>query len=242
MQAMRRAPVFGEERSVEIPLDSGQLAGSLVVPAGAVGLVLLAHGSGSARHSPRIRQVAAGLARAGLATLLFDLLTDREGEEDHFTARLRFDISLLSRRLVAATDWAEQDQETAVLPLGYLGSSTGAAAALVAAGGRPEVAAVVSRGGRPDLAGEALRAVRAPTLFIVGGEDLHVLALNRLAMGQMVAPVELEIIPHASHLFEEPGTMERVVSLAAEWLRSHLGTAGGRRRSEGPALQPLPPG
>jgi len=226
---MRAPAVFRDVREVEIAVDSGSLPGCLTVPSGAVGLVLFAHGSGSSRLSPRNRQVADTLERAGLATLLFDLLTEREGEEDRFTARLRFDVALLTRRLVAASEWALSQPEVGHLPIGYFGSSTGAAAALVAAAERPEVAAVVSRGGRPDLAGEALAAVRAPTLLIVGGDDLPVIALNRRAMGQMVAPVELEIIPGATHLFEESGALEQAAALAAEWLRSYLGAAAARR-------------
>ena len=213
----------GWERDVAIAADHGVVHGTLRVPEGASGLVLFAHGSGSSRFSPRNRQVAAMLGEERLGTLLFDLLTEREEAIDAIDARLRFDIDLLARRLGQVTDWALTDPETHPLALGYFGSSTGAAAALVAAAERPHtVHAVVSRGGRPDLAGAALERVHAPTLLVVGGADLQVIALNRQAMQRMTAPVRLEIVPGATHLFEEPGALEKVARLAAEWFRIHL--------------------
>ncbi len=210
-------------REVAIPVDGGVLHGTLALPAAAEGLVLFAHGSGSSRHSPRNRKVAGALNERWLGTLLFDLLTDREAEVDVMTASLRFDVELLARRLAAATDWAASYPATRELPIAYFGASTGAAAALVAAARDPErVCAVVSRGGRPDLADKFLPAVKAPTLLIVGGDDEPVLDLNRDAMLRMTAPVELEVVPDATHLFEEPGALERVAELAAEWLRERL--------------------
>jgi putative phosphoribosyl transferase len=206
------------ETSVSVPAGSVRLAGDLAVPAGARGVVLFAHGSGSGRHSPRNRQVAAALGRAGLATLLLDLLTEEEEAVDRDRAELRFDIPLLAGRLVAAMDWLAEDPRTEALPIGLFGASTGAAAALVAAAERPlEVAAVVSRGGRPDLAGPSLGLVRAPTLLVVGGRDRVVLELNRSAAEQLSAEHRLEIVPDATHLFEEPGALERVAALAADW-------------------------
>ncbi len=211
------------ERDVEIPADGGMLHGTLAVHEGAQGLVLIAHGSGSSRWSPRNRRVAATLQAAGLATLLFDLLSEREEAVDRYTAYYRFDVDMLARRLVAATDWMARAPEVREMSIGYFGASTGSAAALVAAAERPErVGAVVSRGGRPDLAADALQRVHAPTLLIVGGEDAPVLELNRRAMAAMGCDVELEVIPGATHLFEEAGTLERVADLAAEWFRTHL--------------------
>jgi putative phosphoribosyl transferase len=199
------------------------LHGDLSVPAGATGVVLFAHGSGSSRNSSRNRYVASELNRARLATLLFDLLTVEEEQVDAHTGHLRFDIRLLAERLAAATDWVAQQDDTAGLPVGYFGASTGGSAALVAAAERfGVVRAVVSRGGRPDLAGEALPHVRAPTLLIVGGDDIPVIGMNREAMGRMRCEVRLEIVPHATHLFEEPGALERVAALAADWFRRHL--------------------
>ncbi len=206
------------ETSVSVPAGDVRLAGDLAVPAGARGVVLFAHGSGSGRHSPRNRQVAAALGRAGLATLLLDLLTEQEEVVDRDRAELRFDIALLTGRLVAAIDWLAEEPRTRALPIGLFGASTGAAAALVAAAERPlQVAAVVSRGGRPDLAGPALGLVRAPTLLIVGGRDRVVLELNRSAAEQLSAEHRLEIVPDATHLFEEPGALEQVAALAADW-------------------------
>lgn len=213
--------------NVTIDLEDATLQGDLVMPDQPSGLVLFAHGSGSSRYSPRNRAVAAGLNEAGFATLLMDLLTVQEERIDALTAELRFDIGLLSRRLVGAVDWLAQTPQTAELPLGLFGASTGAAGALVAAAERPErVGAVVSRGGRPDLAGSALEQVRAPVLLIVGGRDPQVLALNEAAARRLRAPYQLEIVPGATHLFEEPGALERVTSLAAQWFDRYL-----RRRS-----------
>ncbi|HEX5719708.1 MAG TPA: dienelactone hydrolase family protein [Thermoanaerobaculia bacterium] len=225
---MYATPTASVARDVEILTEAGPLHGFLTVPPGAAGIVLFAHGSGSSRFSPRNQQVAEDLQKAGLATLLFDLLTHREEEVDHFSAHLRFDVGLLARRLEAATEWTLKEPTTRDLSVGYFGASAGAAAALVAAAAYPEtIKAVVSRGGRPDLAGEALSRVAAPTLLIVGGDDAPVIGLNRHAMRQMTAPVQLEIIPGATHLFEEPGTLEQVSSLAADWFGFHLG-AGER--------------
>jgi pimeloyl-ACP methyl ester carboxylesterase len=199
------------------------LEGDLQIPDRATGLVLFAHGSGSSRHSPRNRFVAHELQTAGLATLLLDLLTPEEEAVDQHTGHLRFDIGLLAERLVAATLWAAVDAATRSLAIGYFGASTGAAAALVAAALEPEkVRAVVSRGGRPDLAGEALPLVRAPTLLIVGGRDLTVVELNRAALARLRTEARLEIVPGATHLFEEPGALEAVARLAREWFLQHL--------------------
>jgi len=208
---------------VSIPADGLSLQGELDVPADATGVVAFAHGSGSSRHSPRNRQVAQSLKQAGLATLLFDLLDAREEAQDTRTRRLRFDVELLGRRLVAAIDWLAADPATATMPVGCFGASTGAAAALIAAAHRPErVAAVVSRGGRPDLAGRELAAVRAPTLLIVGGEDAIVIDLNRQTQQHLNCEHRLEIVQGASHLFEEPGTLERVAELASSWFAHWL--------------------
>jgi dienelactone hydrolase len=216
------------EREVRIPADAVYLDGTLNVPYGAAGIVLFVHGSGSSRHSPRNRHVAHTLNQAGFATLLFDLLTRDEESVDLRTRQHRFDIELLATRLLAATDWLAQQSETRELAVGYFGASTGGGAALVASAARPEsVAAVVSRGGRPDLAGAALEQVRAPTLLIVGGRDTPVITMNRDAMARMRADVRLEIVPGATHLFEEPGTLERVAQLAANWFREHLSPAAG---------------
>ncbi|MBW3546639.1 MAG: phosphoribosyltransferase [Actinobacteria bacterium] len=226
-------------QELTIPLGEADpgvaLPAALVVPRQARGVVLFAHGSGSSRHSPRNRQVAAVLQEAGLATLLADLLTADEEQLDRRTRHLRFDIGLLADRLAALADWLAADERTAALPVGLFGASTGAAAALVAAVRRPAtVAAVVSRGGRPDLAGPALPSVRAPTLLIVGSLDTEVLELNRQALDQLTG-VEgvggerrLEVVPGAGHLFEESGTLEQVASLARSWFERHLaGPAGG---------------
>ena len=212
-----------EERQVRVPAGTVMLEGVLAVPDGARGVVLFAHGSGSSRKSPRNRFVARALIEGGLATLLVDLLTPEEEAIDARTRQLRFDIALLGERLVGAIDWLAQQPATRGLPVGLFGASTGGGAALVAAAARRDaVAAVVSRGGRPDLAGDALPHVRAPSLLIVGGNDEPVIGLNRRAAAQMRAPVTLEIVPGATHLFEEPGTMERVASLARDWFVRHL--------------------
>ena len=203
--------------AVCFPVDDVTLEGNLVTPARAQGIVLFAHGSGSSRHSPRNVQVAGVLNRAGIATLLFELLTAEEEAEDLDTGRLRFDIPMLAERVSGATDWVAQEARTQGLHLGYFGASTGAAAALAAAAEREDIAAIVSRGGRPDLAGAALPKVKAPTLLIVGGRDTYVIELNQMAMRQMGAPCELRIIPGASHLFEERGALEQVATAAAEW-------------------------
>ena len=204
------------------------LNGSLTVPEAATVLVLFVHGSGSSRHSPRNQFVARQLNAAGLATLLFDLLTREEEAVDLRTAQHRFDISLLAERLVHATGWAMQESATNQLRIGYFGSSTGGGAALVAAAELAhDTGAIVSRGGRPDLAGEALPRVQAPTLLIVGGEDDVVIGLNQRALTQMHCEAKLEIVPGATHLFEEPGTLDRVADLAADWFVHH--TAGKGR-------------
>lgn len=214
------------ERSVSIPAGTVTLAGDLVVPESSRGIVVFAHGTGSSRHSPRNRYVAEALREAGLATLLMDLLTLDEEAADARTGHLRFDIDLLAERLVAATDWLAFGPRTDRLAIGYFGASTGAGAALVAAAERPDlVRAIVSRGGRPDLANAALERVKAPTLLIVGSHDEPVIDMNRAAMAHMRAPVRLEIVPGASHLFEEPGTLQTVAALAREWFAHHLGAS-----------------
>jgi len=216
------------QRPVEIEAGGAALQGDLALPLPPRGVVLFAHGSGSSRLSPRNRHVAGVLQDAGLATLLIDLLTAREEEVDARTGHLRFDIGLLAERLIGAVDWLAREAETRDLPLGCFGASTGAGAGLVAAAERPErVAAVVSRGGRPDLAGDALPRVRAPTLLIVGGDDRPVIAMNEDARSRMIAPTRLEILPGATHLFEEPGALETVASLAARWFDRHLARPRG---------------
>jgi putative phosphoribosyl transferase len=210
-------------RSMEIPVAGVVLEADVVVPEHAQGVVLFAHGSGSSRHSPRNRYVAGELQNADLATVLADLLTPAEERVDLRTRELRFDIGLLASRVAALVDWLGGHDPTAGLPVGLFGASTGAAAALVAAAARPEsVSAVVSRGGRPDLAGDALRSVRAPTLLIVGERDPVVIDLNRQAMRLLRAETELVVVPGATHLFEEPGTLEQVARLAREWFVRHL--------------------
>jgi dienelactone hydrolase len=214
------------ERGIAIEAEDALLRGDLAMSANARGLVLFAHGSGSGRLSPRNRHVAAALRERGLATLLFDLLTSAEEAAELPGSGLRFDIPFLARRLGAATSWARSHDVVAGLPLSYFGASTGAAAALVAAADDPDVAAIVSRGGRPDLAGDALRKVGAPTLLIVGGRDREVLELNRFALERLAArQKDLVIVPGASHLFEEAGTLEEVVQLAASWLLRHAAAA-----------------
>lgn len=211
--------------SIAISIGAGQqIEADLQVPERATGLVVFAHGSGSSRFSSRNRAVAASLHQRGLGTLLLDLLTRAEEKVDLRTAEFRFDIDRLGRRVVAATDWLQSREELLWLPIGCFGASTGAAAALIAAAERPQVVrAVVSRGGRPDLAGSALRRVTAPTLLIVGGFDEPVIDLNEQAQAHMQsAHVELKIVPGASHLFEEPGTLEQVEQLAADWFVRYL--------------------
>lgn len=204
------------------------LPGDLALPPLARKLVVFAHGSGSSRHSPRNRFVAERLNELGLATLLFDLLTAEENAVDEQTRALRFDIGLLAERLTGAVDWLAQYYPTEELAYGLFGASTGAAAALVTAADRPgPIQAVVSRGGRPDLAADALPKVRAPTLLIVGGEDTPVLQMNRDAAGRMQCEPLLEIVPGATHLFEEPGKLQQCARLAAHWFQEHL--AEGRR-------------
>jgi len=208
---------------IQIDIDGSRLDGDLAIPAGAAGLVVFAHGSGSSRHSRRNRAVAERLNRDRLGTVLLDLLTPEEEAVDLTTAEFRFDIDLLAARVVAAIDWAGQHIPTTGLRLGLFGASTGAAAALVASAARPAaVAAVVSRGGRPDLAGRALRGVRAPTLLIVGGADHQVIELNRQAYDQLSCERHLEIVPGATHLFEEPGALDEVARLASAWFTHHL--------------------
>jgi putative phosphoribosyl transferase len=211
------------EESLQIPVAGVVLGADVVVPEQARGVVVFAHGSGSSRHSPRNRFVAGQLWTAGLATVLADLLTPMEERRDALTAELRFDIGLLATRVAGLTDWVVAGEHTAGLGVGLFGASTGAAAALVAAAERPDtVQAVVSRGGRPDLAGEYLIRVRQPTLLIVGGEDPVVIELNREAMEQLAGEARLEIVPGATHLFEEPGTLEEVARLARDWFLLHL--------------------
>jgi dienelactone hydrolase len=208
---------------LRIPAGGMALDADLVIPEAARAVVLFAHGSGSSRHSPRNRYVARELQRAGLATVLADLLTPAEEQVDARTGRLRFDIGMLGQRVTALTDWLAGHRATASLPVGLFGASTGAAAALVAAAARPgSVAAVVSRGGRPDLAGDHMRTVRQPTLLIVGELDTVVIGLNRAAMRQLGGEARLEIVPGASHLFEEPGALEQVARLARDWFTRQI--------------------
>jgi len=214
-----------EQVATIVPLGEIALSADIHLPERAKGLVVFAHGSGSSRHSPRNRHVADVLNRGSIGTVLIDLLTEEEERVDIETAELRFDIPLLGKRVAGITDWIAHQPGLKHLALGYFGASTGAAAALVAAAERPDVAkAVVSRGGRPDLAGEYLKGVRAPALFIVGGEDTVVLDLNRQAIAQLPRQTEhkLEIIPGATHLFEERGALDKVAAFARDWFRTHL--------------------
>lgn len=209
---------------VNIPTDYVELKGELELPAGAPGLVLFVHGSGSSRHSPRNQFVARVIRAAGFGTLLFDLLTQREEQQDANTSALRFDIDLLAKRLISVTHWLERRPETRGLKLGYFGASTGGAAALMAAaelGGR--IAAVVSRGGRPDLVGNALLQVRSPTLLVVGGYDEMVLCLNHEAYEKLRCEKDFRVIPCATHLFEEPGKLEQVAQISTHWFNRHMG-------------------
>lgn len=218
--------------SVRIPAGGALLDGDLIIPEGSSGLVVFAHGSGSGRHSPRNRAVAAALRESGLGTLLLDLLTPDEEIVDEETAELRFDIPLLAERLVGVTESLAGDPQAGDLPIGYFGASSGGGAALLAAAARPDlVQAVVSRGGRPDLAGEALSRVRAPTLLIVGGEDRPVLELNRAALDHIGAEKSLKVIPGATHLFPEPGALQEVARLAADWFRTHLASERAQQRA-----------
>ncbi|WP_224363603.1 dienelactone hydrolase family protein [Hyalangium versicolor] len=222
------------EHEVQVAAEPGVLLeGSLTVPEQALGVVLFAHGSGSSRFSPRNRHVASVLQQAGLATLLMDLLTPEEEEAERWTRHLRFDIELLAQRLIGAKQWLMEEPEVQEFPIGLFGSSTGAAAALVAAAREPEgIAAVVSRGGRPDLAGPLLPHVHAPTLLIVGGDDFPVIPLNREALDALRTDKRLELIPGATHLFEEPGALDQVARLAGSWFlqqfaaTSHEGRPG----------------
>ena len=211
------------EQAIYIPSDKIRLEGELKLPKGATGVVLFAHGSGSSRHSLRNQYVARVIREAGVGTLLFDLLTKQEEAIDAYTGELRFDIEFLAKRLVDATNWITTQPATQHLRIGYFGASTGAAAALIAAVELPNiVAAVVSRGGRPDLAAEALPKVKAPTLLIVGGNDDVVVGLNEKALGKISCEKELKIVPGATHLFEEPGTLEQVAHLASAWFKKKL--------------------
>lgn len=223
MTAMPKATRTTETYEVQLPAGPVLLDGELSVPQGASGIVLFAHGSGSSRRSPRNQYVARVMREAGVGTLLFDLLTREEEAVDIYTRELRFDIDLLARRLVAATNWLAAVVKTRHLRPGYFGASTGGGAALVAAAALgKQVGAVVSRGGRPDLAGEALSRVKAPTLLIVGGLDGPVIRMNEDAYAELRCVKELKIIPGATHLFEEPGKLEEVASLAAKWFLNHL--------------------
>lgn len=214
------------DNEIRIFVEGANLVGNLTVPDVAQGVVLFVHGSGSSRHSPRNQFVAKVLNDAGLATLLFDLLTPDEEAVDNHTREHRFNLALLAHRLLATTRWTQSQAATGGLPIGYFGSSTGGGAALLAASEVPEeVFAVVSRGGRPDLAGPALARIAAPTLLIVGGEDDVVIDLNREAMAQMCCEVKLELLPGATHLFEEAGALELVARLASNWFTAHLGIA-----------------
>lgn len=216
---------------VAIQLENIALNADLAIPAAAAGTVLFAHGSGSSRHSPRNRYVAEVLQKAGFATLLMDLLTSDEEKVDNRTAALRFDVDLLARRLRGAAWWLVEQPELTDLPIGYFGASTGAAAALIAAAGHADlIDAVVARGGRPDLAGTALDRVLSPALFIVGSRDLEVLELNRRALAALPGKQKkLEVVPAATHLFEEPGALEMVAKLAAEWFKRYLAKGGAQR-------------
>ena len=219
----QRATMRTREEAVRIPLGTGALQGDLSIPVDAAGLVIFAHGSGSGRFSTRNRAVAGTLQRGGLATLLLDLLTLEEERIDSTTSALRFDIPLLSDRVARAVQWARAHESARGLAIGLFGASTGAAAALVAAARTPGVVrAVVSRGGRPDLAADALADVRAPTLLIVGGYDTTVLELNRAAQRRLSCESQLQVVPRATHLFEEPGALEQVSALALDWFLAHL--------------------
>ena len=219
----KRHGLYTEVRSVLIPIDSIKLHGDLTIPKNAEGIVLFAHGSGSSRHSSRNKYVAQVLQKAGLATLLIDLLTEDEEKVDDYTAHLRFDIDLLAKRLVDTTNWLIKNPDTKNLNIGYFGASTGAAAALVSSVDCPDaINAIVSRGGRPDLAGPILSRVKAPTLLIVGGNDSQVIEMNEEALNLLETEKKIAIVPGATHLFEEPGTLEQVARLAADWFVTHI--------------------
>jgi putative phosphoribosyl transferase len=218
---MTQATQTEQAKDIQIRSGTVRLSGDLSIPEQAQGVVLFAHGSGSSRHSPRNQFVARTIREAGVGTLLFDLLTEEEETVDLQTAHLRFDIGLLAGRLIDATYWIKGELD--YLRVGYFGSSTGGGAALVAAAELGDtVGAIVSRGGRPDLAGDALPKVKAPTLLIVGGRDYPVIEMNELALAHLRCEKELKIVPGATHLFEEPGTLEQVAHLAADWFRGHL--------------------
>jgi dienelactone hydrolase len=224
----------GSPATVRIPADSVVLEGLLGVPPGAPAIVLFAHGSGSSRRSPRNAYVARELRQASIATLLFDLLTAEEAED---RARV-FDVEFLARRLRAATEWVRGQPATRDLAIGYFGASTGAAAALTAAADDPAIAAVVSRGGRPDLAARVLPRVQAPTLLIVGGDDVPVIAMNEEAARRLRCEKRLAIVPGATHLFEEPGTLEQVIRLATDWFQDHFRREAPCATSGAPARDP----
>ncbi|MCG3205901.1 MAG: putative phosphoribosyl transferase [Elusimicrobia bacterium] len=218
---------ISEKTEIQIPIGKANLLGDLVVPKSPQGVVLFAHGSGSSRHSPRNQFVAQLLNQAGFATLLMDLLTEEEEEEDRWRGHLRFDVKMLAKRLIPATDWLNRHPQTRDLQVGYFGASTGSAAALIAAPERTGlVKAIVSRGGRPDMADEALPRILVPTLLIVGGLDTPVIELNREAFEKMtIKEKQLEIVAGATHLFEEPGTLKEVARLATQWFDRYLGSS-----------------
>jgi dienelactone hydrolase len=223
-----------DDIAVSIPVGRKEVNGNLNIPSGATGIVMFAHGSGSSRHSPRNRYVADVLREGKLATLLLDLLTEEEEAVDMRTRDLRFDIGLLADRLVVASDWLAVDERTRAMRIGLFGASTGAGAALVAAARQPgRIHAVVSRGGRPDLARDSLARVTAPTLLIVGGDDEAVIELNRKALRELRTEKDLRIVPGASHLFEEPGTLEQVARLARAWFERHLEPALAAKQRDG---------
>ena len=212
-----------QETTLKIPVGNVVVEGNLTIPSGAKGIVLFAHGSGSSRFSPRNQYVAKEFSKAKIGTLLFDLLTSKEEEQDMFTAEYRFNIDLLAERLIGATEWLRKDLREKRYAFGYFGASTGAAAALIGAAKLPnDISAVVSRGGRPDLAAEYLQQVVAPTLLLVGGLDTEVIKLNKQAMAQMTAEKKLIIIPGATHLFEEPGKLEEVAKASKDWFLNYL--------------------
>jgi dienelactone hydrolase len=225
LMSMKRRSDIEEEHAVKVSVDKVVLEGNLIVPEGAQGIVLFAHGSGSGRQSPRNRHVAQVLRKAGLGTLLIDLLTAEEEVVDMQTMHLRFDIGLLAERLVGATRWLMQNPSTKNFRIGYFGASTGAAAALVAAAELPNnIGAVVSRGGRPDLAMPVLPRVKAPTLLMVGGDDYPVIDMNEEALKQLKCEKKLLVIPGATHLFEEPGKLDEVARHAANWFKRYIGS------------------